>query len=72
MSDDESHLTWVNGRAFRNESRELSPKSSCIPDDLARMRARSAEAAEFRQAVANRNLARALKLGAALKASKGG
>lgn len=70
MSEDESNLSWVNGRAFRDESHEPSPKYGVTPDDMAQVRARTAEAGEFRRSLSDLYLAEALKLGQRLKALK--
>ena len=69
-SDEQAKLTWVNGRAYRNEAREPNPKYGVTTADMARLRMRQIEAAEFRRTLSNLALAQAMALGKRLNALK--
>jgi hypothetical protein len=60
-------ITWVNGRAFRNEALEPTPKYGLTAADQEKLRDRYFEKAELRQAEADLALIQAVRLGAAFR-----
>lgn len=70
--EDGSDLTWVNGRAYRNEARQPNPKYNVTTADMARIRERYIEGCLFRQTLSDLALIRVIEAAQILNRLKEG
>ncbi|TMV82983.1 hypothetical protein FGG78_23435 [Thioclava sp. BHET1] len=71
LPEDDRHVTYAAGQAFRDERSIAVPKFTMTQDEQRVLAQRAREAALERKAAADRRLTAAVRLGAALRALEG-